>query len=74
MNCDFKHLVDLSSIDVYLREYLYALCLDIEHAAKTKLMKLLTLNKNEDGYSIVVKKNKYELNQVALAINERLSD
>ncbi|MFL2060616.1 Abi family protein [Marinilactibacillus psychrotolerans] len=53
LNCDFKHLVDLSSIDVYLREYLYALCLDIEHAAKTKLMKLLTLNKNEDGYSIV---------------------
>lgn len=50
---DFKALVDLASIDSYLREYLLSLCLDVEHAIKTKIMRLITLNPEEDGYNII---------------------
>lgn len=50
---DFSVLVDLSSIDLYLREFLFSLCLDVEHTMKTILMKDLTYNENEDGYSII---------------------
>lgn len=53
INCDFEHLVDLASIDVYLREFLLSLCLDVEHATKTELMKVFTMNTNEDGYTFV---------------------
>lgn len=50
---DFSALVDLASIDTYLREYLLHLCLDIEHSTKTKLMAHITNNVHEDGYHIV---------------------
>lgn len=50
---DFKALCDMASIDTYLREYLFCLCLDIEHIAKTYLMTHLTKNSLEDGYSIL---------------------
>lgn len=50
---DFQALCDMASIDTYLREYLFSLCLDVEHAAKTSLMTHLTNNKSEDGYSIL---------------------
>lgn len=50
---DFAALLDLSSIDTYLREYLLQLCLDVEHAMKTHLMTHLTENAEEDGYSII---------------------
>lgn len=46
-------LYDMSSIDTYLRSYLFDLCLDIEHISKTKLMTHLTKNKFEDGYTIL---------------------
>ena len=53
LGLDFAALVDLASIDTYLREYLLKLCLDIEHTSKTLLMTHITENDNEDGYKIV---------------------
>lgn len=50
---DFLNLIDLSSIDSYLREYLLSLCLDVEHSVKTLLMTHITENDLEDGYEII---------------------
>lgn len=50
---DFDALTDLASIDTYLREYLLSLALDVEHALKTILMKHITNNIQEDGYSLI---------------------
>ncbi len=49
---DFGHLVDLAGIDQELRGFLLPLTLDVESAAKTKLVGKITENRNEDGYSI----------------------
>lgn len=49
----FDHLVATAKLDVRLREYLLMLCLDIEHATRTNLMRILTDDDNEDGYTIV---------------------
>lgn len=49
----FDHLIETAKLDVRLREYLLGLCLDVEHATKTKLMTILTDDEGEDGYSIV---------------------
>lgn len=38
---------------MYLREIIVQMALNIEHFAKVKLMKLITDNPNEDGYTIV---------------------
>ena len=50
---DFLNLVDLSSIDTYLREFLLSLCLDVEHTVKTHLMTHITENDKEDGYLLI---------------------
>lgn len=52
-NLDFAVLQDLASIDTYVREYLLSLSLDFEHLAKTYLMKEITYNTIENGYSIL---------------------
>lgn len=49
---DFGHLVDLAGIDQELRGFLLPLTLDVESAAKTKLVGKITEDRNEDGYSI----------------------
>ena len=49
---DFGHLVDLAGIDQELRGFLLPLTLDLESAAKTKLVKRITENPDEDGYSV----------------------
>ncbi|WP_368791418.1 Abi family protein [Companilactobacillus farciminis] len=52
-NLDFAYLVDLASIDMQLREYLFDLSIDIEHGIKVLLLNLISNDVNEDGYSIV---------------------
>ena len=50
---DFGQLVDLAGIDQELRRFLLPLTLDVENAAKTKLVEKITDNRNEDGYSVL---------------------
>lgn len=52
-NLDFKHLVDLASIDMQVRYLILRMCLDLEHLTKTMILKDLTNDPTEDGYSIV---------------------
>lgn len=49
---DFAMLVDLSIIDMYLRNELLPLTLDIEHYSKMNLLGVIEQN-GEDGYAIV---------------------
>lgn len=50
---DFATLVDLSKIDTALRYFVLDLALDYEHAIKTKILSLITLDPSEDGYAVV---------------------
>lgn len=52
VNLDFKMLIDLSIIDVLLRNELLPMTLDIEHFTKVSLLKLIEQH-GEDGYAIV---------------------
>lgn len=53
LNLEFAYLQELSRIDMYLRKFILKLTIDIEHFAKTKLMRDLSKNDKEDGYTIV---------------------
>lgn len=53
INLDFAYLVELSKLDMYLREYIIKLSLDTEHSLKVKFINDLTNNDLEDGYNIV---------------------
>ncbi|HEL1594626.1 Abi family protein [Streptococcus suis] len=52
-NLDFQHLVDLATIDMYVRDTLLDIAINVEHFIKVELSRLITNNTNEDGYSIV---------------------
>ena len=52
VNLDFGHLRALASLDRDLRYALLPLTLDVEHAARTKLVRAVTERDDEDGYSI----------------------
>ena len=51
-NLDFGHLRALASLDRDLRYALLPLTLDVEHAARTKLMRIATERDDEDGYAL----------------------
>lgn len=51
-NLDFGHLKALASLDRDLRYALLPLTLDVEHAARTKLMRAATERGDEDGYAL----------------------
>lgn len=51
-NLDFGHLQTLASFDRTLRYALLPLTLDVEHAARVKLIHEITERADEDGYSI----------------------
>lgn len=52
VNLDFGHLKALASLDRNLRYALLPLTLDVEHAARTKLVRIATERADEDGYSL----------------------
>lgn len=60
LNLDFAYLVELSTLDMYLRRLIVGVCLDIEHVLKTRLMYDITKNEEEDGYNIVRKYVEYD--------------
>ncbi|OCR99557.1 hypothetical protein A9K75_06715 [Campylobacter fetus subsp. testudinum] len=53
INLDFSYLVELSTLDMYLRRIILNIGLNIEHLLKVELNAELSQNNKEDGYSIV---------------------
>lgn len=53
INVDFEYLIELSKLDMYLRQFIIQLSLDTEHFLKVELINDLTNNPNENGYDIV---------------------
>lgn len=50
---DFGHLIELSTIDMYLRKILLKMTIDLEHALKVKLVNDCQNNEADDGYEVV---------------------
>lgn len=53
VNLDFGHLKRLASLDRTLRYTLLPMTLDVEHFARTRLIREVTEREDEDGYSVV---------------------
>lgn len=53
IHLDFTYLMELSTIDMYLRQILLKMCIDIEHALKVALLTDIENNDAENGYDIV---------------------
>ncbi len=52
-NLEFAYLVELSKLDAQLRAVLLELCLSLEHQMKVMLIREITEDPNEDGYTII---------------------
>ena len=52
-NLDFACLQELSTLDAELRKIILKMCVDIEHFLKVRLLKDISENPKEDGYSII---------------------
>lgn len=52
---DFGHLVELSTIDMFLRKLLFKMTIDLEHYLKVKLVNECQNNPADDGYEVVEK-------------------
>lgn len=53
INLDFGYLKELSILDMYLRDIIVRMCIDIEHALKVKLVNDIESDAAENGYDIV---------------------
>ena len=51
---DFGHLVELSTIDMFLRKLLLKMTIDLEHYLKVKLVNDCQNNPVDDGYEVVL--------------------
>lgn len=50
---EFAYLEELSKLDMYLRKIILDITLDIEHFLKVKMLRVISDNPAEDGYTIV---------------------
>ena len=50
---DFGHLVELSTIDMFLRKLLLKMTIDLEHYLKVKIVNECQENEADDGYGVV---------------------
>ena len=50
---DFGHLIEMSTIDMYLRKILFKMTIDLEHYLKVKLVNDCQNNLEDDGYEVV---------------------
>lgn len=53
INLDFAYLIELSKLDMYIRNHIIKCCIDIEHCLKVKLLNDIEANSAENGYEIV---------------------
>lgn len=53
IHLDFAYLIELSTVDMYLRTILMKMCIDVEHALKVSILHDIENNTQEDGYTIV---------------------
>lgn len=53
LSLDFGDLIEISKLDKRIRFVLLKMCLEIEHAVKTNLLKNISYNDDVDGYQIV---------------------
>ncbi|MBP1546174.1 MAG: Abi family protein, partial [Oscillospiraceae bacterium] len=78
INLDFAYLVELSTLDMYLRNIIMQMCIDVEHCLKVNLLTDLSKNSSENGYSLVneflnAKSNNYIVKSVIKKSNSKYS-
>ena len=71
---DFGYLVELSSIDMFLRKLIFKMTIDLEHYLKVKIVNDCQKNEADDGYEVVEKfLEKYPKVKESLLTGSRLA-
>lgn len=53
INLDFAYIKELSTVDMYIRQFVMKITLSIEHFLKTQMLRDFINNRQEDGYAII---------------------